>query len=450
MTAVVIQADARNLPLPDRSVDLIVTSPPYFALRSYQDGGEHYAGQIGAEPTPQAFLASLWECTAEWLRVLKPSGSLWVNLGDKYAGKGGGAQGATSQRVGRSNVVEQIKPTVTGTRDKSLIGIPWRYAIGCIDELGLILRAEVIWSKPNGLPESVTDRVRRSHEQWFHLVQQPRYFSAVDEIREPHALQSIARTHRNRFAPDLSQNGVGSPNTLNPADACNPLGKLPGSVWTVPTEPLRVPDDLGIDHFAAFPTEWPRRIIQGWSPRGICVECGEGRRPKVASVGLDMDRPQARRAHELAESAGLTEEHFAALLSVGVSDTGRGAATQSGTGKNTAEVYSLANEARKALGGYSREYLLRRPTALRDVCDCPTTTAPTRPSVILDPFGGTGTTALVADALGRTGISVDLSHDYSRLARWRTTDPNERARAMRIDKPPVQVSGQGNLFGALA
>jgi hypothetical protein len=72
----------------------------------------------------------------------------------------------------------------TGRDPKSLLGLPWRYAIGCIDHLGLILRAEMIWSKPNGLPESVTDRVRRSHEQWFHFTKEPRYFSAVDEVRE--------------------------------------------------------------------------------------------------------------------------------------------------------------------------------------------------------------------------------------------------------------------------
>src|SRR5690348_17860117 len=88
-TAQVIRANSRDLPLADNSVDLVVTSPPYFALRSYQDGGEHYAGQIGDEPTPDEFVSSLLEVTRECMRVLKPSGSLWVNLGDKYAGGGG-------------------------------------------------------------------------------------------------------------------------------------------------------------------------------------------------------------------------------------------------------------------------------------------------------------------------------------------------------------------------
>ena len=84
-----LHGDAANLTLDDDSVDLIVTSPPYFALRSYKDGGEHYDGQVGDEATPAEFVASLIRCTREWVRVLKPSGSLWVNLGDKYAQRSG-------------------------------------------------------------------------------------------------------------------------------------------------------------------------------------------------------------------------------------------------------------------------------------------------------------------------------------------------------------------------
>jgi hypothetical protein len=185
-----------------------------------------------------------------------------------------------------------------------------------------------------------------------------------------------------------------------------------------------------------------RPVVLGWSPPGICTACGEGRRPVPAAVALDMTRPQARRAQALADQAGLTEDHLGALLSVGISDTGRGAATQNGTGKNTPEVYALADKARSVLGGYAREYLLRRPTRFGYVCACPQPTAPTRPAVVLDPFGGTGTTALVADVHGRHGISIDLSADYCRLARWRVADPGERARALQVPKPPPVPSGQ--------
>ena len=167
------QADALRLPLVDNSVDLVVTSPPYFALRSYQDGDEHYAGQIGSEATPQEFLEAVWAATAEMVRVVKPSGSIFVNLGDKYANPAGsGASGwEGSEWFGDCNKPAKAQNTLDmGFRQKSLMGLPWHYAIGCIDDLGLILRSELVWSKPNGLPESVTDRVRRSHEQWFHFT----------------------------------------------------------------------------------------------------------------------------------------------------------------------------------------------------------------------------------------------------------------------------------------
>lgn len=311
-SAQIIRSDARNLPLADSSVDLVVTSPPYFALRSYKDGGETYEGQLGAEATPEQFVDALIAATREMARVLKPSGSIWVNLGDKYSGSRmdrsrdqGGPARPGRRDVGRQEFDGGDIATTT-VRPKSLIGIPWRYAIRCIDELGLILRAEVIWSKPNGLPESVTDRVRRSHEQWFHFVKEPRYYSAVDELREAYAPVSVGRMSRGFIKqPDV---GSGIRWSTEGGTTPNSLGKLPGSVWTIPTEPLQVEPALGVDHFAAFPTEWPRRIILGWSPEG---------------------------------------------------------------------------------------------------------------GTVLDPLGGTGTTAAVAKALGRHGIHNDMSADYNRLADWR-------------------------------
>lgn len=398
--AVVIRGDAAALPLPDASVDLVVTSPPYYALRAYQDGGQTYDGQIGAEPTPAEYIANLVKCTREWVRVLKPSGSLWVNLGDKYAAHASGPR----ETLHSNHTVqwrERRAEAVWPVPHKSLVGLPWRYALACIDQLGLILRAEIIWSKPNGLPESVTDRVRRSHEQWFHFVRQPRYYSAVDEIREPHAAP---------FRPPGSKGNLHRNDNGQPTNGeYHPLGRLPGSVWEIATEPLRVPEHLGVNHFAAFPTEWPRRIITGWSPPGICVECGEGRRPVVSAHG-ETPRQRGRRAGY----------------------SGR---------------YEKVN--RQGLDTAGSHNTWRTFTITGHACACPEPTAPTRPAVVLDPFGGTGTTALVASVLGRVGISVDRSADYCRLARWRTTDPGERARAARVPKPPAEVNGQVSLFDAL-
>lgn len=402
----IIRGNALALPLADDSVDLVVTSPPYFGLRSYQDGGEHYAGQIGDEPTPAEFVDALIAATAEMMRVVKPSGSIWVNLGDKYAsGSGAGPQSGLQGGVAttRGNGRGQTSTFRPGVPTKSLIGIPWRYALRCIDDLGLILRANVIWSKPNGLPESVTDRVRRSHEDWFHFTLNPRYYSAVDELREPSGPEKACGPGAMRGPRSIRERGTADP-TMN-----NPLGKLPGSVWTVATEPLHVPDHLGIDHFAAFPTEWPRRIIQGWSPRGICVECGEGRRPV-----MDVDRSLV----DVSRTARVMDGY-----AVG---TGR---TNHGTGGST-----LANEADKV-----------RRTITGEACACPEPTAPTRPGVVLDPFGGTGTTALVAHALGRHGISNDMSADYCRLARWRTSDPKQQAKAARREYVPPREQAEGQL-----
>lgn len=414
-TATILRADARALPLPDASVDLIVTSPPYFALRSYQDGGEHYGGQIGAEQTPAEYIAALIDCTREWVRVLKPGGSIFCNLGDKYSSPGGHTDNGASTRLqGRPNLRKQgraDRSTVTfGIPAKSLMMLPERYRIAAVDQLGLIARAVMIWSKPNGLPESVTDRVRRSHEDWVHLTKQPRYFSAVDEIREPHAPGTAARYAAGYKTPSraVGELGLSDRGIFNgqPQQA-NPLGKLPGSVWEIPTEPLKVPAELGVDHFAAFPTEWPRRIILGWSPSGICVECGEGRRPLAVTTN------HMQRSHK-PHRVGLADRHSA---------DGR-------EGDRKVQTAVIA--------GYS--------------CACPEPTAPTRPAVVVDPFGGTGTTALVAKALGRHGVSFDRSADYCRLARWRTTDPGQLAKAMRVPAPPKQLAGQDalDLFGGAA
>jgi hypothetical protein len=402
VTAIVTRGNAADLHLPDETVDLIVTSPPYFGLRSYQDGGEHYDGQIGDEATPAEYLDALIACTAEWMRVLKPGGSIFVNLGDKYKSNPGrdGRLDKAGVVSARTALARTNRAGGEDTAFKSLHGLPWRYAIRCIDELGLILRAEIVWAKPNGLPESVTDRVRRSHEQVFHFVKQPRYFSAVDEVRTPHVVSWTPGKNGGKARQSLGGTMAGLSDS-----APNPLGALPGSVWEIPTAPLKVPDHLGVDHFAAYPPELVRRIVLGWSPREVCAVCGEGRRP-VKTTEKYLHRPSGARYFDNPHGA---EQVY---------------------GNNTSNIRSV-----HTVTGYA--------------CACPDTTAPTTPGVCLDPFGGTGTTALVASCHGRVGISVDLSADYCRLAQWRTADPGERARVLMVDKPPVQVDGQLSLIEGL-
>ncbi len=424
MSAGLVRGNAVMIPLRSESVDLIVTSPPYFSLRSYRDAGEHYDGQIGSEPTPQAFLEALWSVMHECWRVLKPSGVCFVNLGDKRVGSGGhnnaglactsgSASGSTlqgrlqqvSNKATRRNAPDRYNQAAFG-RVKSKMLLPHRFAIGCEDGLadpegkGWIVRQDLVWSKPNGLPESVTDRPRDSHEMWFMLTKEGRYYSAVDEVREAQVSNLSAapgtwsggRANESEFleASATAKKGGWDDYVRQNGRQNNPLGKLPGSVWTVPSEPLRVPDwarerlDLP-DHFAAFPQEWPRRLILGWSPPGVCVECGEGRRPVVEKKPM-----------EWRESPTMDGRR-----------DGRSLRPCSGTMTAPAETTVI---------GYA--------------CACPSPTALTTPAVVLDPFVGTGTVPMVARALGRYGVGIDLSADYLRLARWRTFESGHVAKAV--------------------
>ena len=181
MGSMIVRADSRALPLADNTVDLIMCSPPYWGLRSYRDEGEHYDGQIGSEDSPQAFVDELCGMIdSEWRRVLKGCGSMFLNLGHKYAAKRP-YQVAQTKAAGNDRGLSRGEDSTSMAAPKSLLGLAWRVALNLIDR-GWILRSEIIWSKPNGLPESVRDRVRRSHEQVFHFVKEPQYFSAVDDI----------------------------------------------------------------------------------------------------------------------------------------------------------------------------------------------------------------------------------------------------------------------------
>ncbi len=394
MTALIIRGDAQRLPLPDASVDLIVTSPPYYSLRSYQDGGQKLAGQVGAESTWQQYIHKLLDCTEEWIRVLKPTGSMFVNLGDKYSSVASGQNG-----TGRTTIQFPLTKMYRGSRGKPLTGVPpksllmlpERYRIAAVDRFNLICRAVIVWSKPNGLPESVKDRVRRSHEDWVHLVKQPRYYAAVDEIREPHAAHTLRYYGPGTSAAQRPANAnCNLPESMKPhtLTTVGPLGKLPGSVWSVATEPLRLPAELGVDHYAAFPTAWPQRLILGWSPPGICVQCGQGLRAVVRSEGMTPRQE---------------------IVALGVNAR-----------------YAVNGSALERSGGHTvwRSHFRTGEFA----CACTVHNGTVTPAVVLDPFGGTGTTALVASSLGRIGITVDLSHDYCRVARWRTTDEPHRAK----------------------
>lgn len=470
MSIAILRGDARQLPLPDASVDLIVCSPPFWQLRSYRDGGEHYDGQIGSEPAWQEYIGNLLDCTREWARVLKPCGSMFIELGDKYANDakwGGATSGKHVAALHGQTSIGRARAS-TGIPAKSLMELPHRYAIRCVDDLGLILRAEIPWHHVNGLPESVTDRVRHAHSTVFHFTRQPRYYAAVDCIREPHSENT--NPGRTRSVGNQSGNGVAHRTFAGNTDGFNPLGKLPGSVWDIPSQPLFVPERIeherccggkarpgckdGLTHHAAFPFALPRQCILGWSPPGICTGCGEGRRP-VTEVGRAETKPWA-----MAQRAGRSWHGDGAnpARALGASAAERNrmitgwacACTpftdRKGTPGRERDGQAYARETGRDAHPHGGVGMLPRTGPWREYHMDGWTPPSTRPALVVDPFGGTGTTALVADVLGRDAVTLDRSADYCRLARWRTTDPGERARAMQVPKPPPVPDGQDALF----
>jgi len=487
---IVLRADAAHLPLPDGSVDLIVTSPPYFGQRDYRDGGESLEGQIGNEGTPAEYVAALLRCTQEWMRVLKPSGSIFVNLGDKYSQRvalrsSSHQDGLFPDRpelrkdwkrdraAGLARMPDQniISDDGSYVAEKSLMQLPQRYSIACTDQLGLILRRDNIWHKTSGMPESVDDRCTTRHEYVFHLTREPQYFSAIDEIREPHAMKPQRRPNghkeRQRLGVLPAQTWSTSQRGEKGTDG-HPLGKAPGSVWEIPIAPLVVPERIehahccggrkrdgcqdGLGHHAAFPPDLARKAILGWSPSGICLECGEGRFPVTHRDAVFLrpgDAPGRNAlnrdaAHGADRRAGTHVINLSMIVGYACACTPYtdhpGTAGRERTGQGYARETGRDAHPHGGVGtlprtGPWREYHLERWTP-----------PPTRRAVVLDPFGGTGTSALVASVLGRTGITLDRSADYCRLARWRTTDPGERARALGVPKPPPVMDGQDSLF----
>jgi DNA modification methylase len=465
--ALIVQGNGLRLPLRDGSVDLIVTSPPYAFLRSYDTGYPDL--EVGNEDTPQQYLEALWAATAEMVRVLKGTGSIFVDLGDKYEGGGGPSGHVGLEGIGQGHRVGYRNSRSGAVPVKSLLLLPERYRVGCVDRLGLIARAVICWDKPNGLPESVTDRVRRSHEDWVHLTKQPRYYAATDEVRESYQAPNATRSAGQFLSNGLSPIPGGQPHLRDAVESMNPLGKLPGSVWTIPSEPLRLPDHLGVQHYAAFPSEWPRRLILGWSPPGICLDCGQGRFPvvereyeqhrgqSVTGYKKDITEPLGRQnGTSMAGKQQLRTE--ARILGYACACTPHtnhpGSGEPSGPDKRYGDHLADNGYPNTGAGWGGKGGLGDRPKVgpWREYHLDRWTPPPTRPSVVLDPFGGVGTTPMVARALGRIGIGVDLSHGYCRAARWRCFESGDwqdviaRTTGRRVKPLPKQHPGQVKLL----
>ena len=200
----ILQADARHIPLRDGCVQMLVSSPPYWGLRDYG-----VSGQIGLEATPDEYVATMVAVFREVKRVLRDDGTVWLNLGDSYAGSSKGQGGVLNSPKQRSNAGAyhghplKLDYDIVGLKAKDLIGIPWRVAFA-LQADGWYLRSDIVWAKPNPMPESVTDRPTRSHEYIFLLSKSERYFYDADAIKEQGSMASLKRLDQPTFA---SQNG---------------------------------------------------------------------------------------------------------------------------------------------------------------------------------------------------------------------------------------------------
>lgn len=246
--------------LEPQSIDCIVTSPPYWGLRDYG-----HPGQFGLERTPQEYVAKLVELFARLRPALKDEGTLWLNLGDSYASDIKGSGGHSAKQVSNAGSRYAPRRYDPGLKPKDLCGIPWRVAFA-LQEDGWYLRSDIIWSKPNPMPESVTDRPTKAHEYVFLLAKSERYYFDQEAVREPHA----------RLWDE--SNGGSMAHVTNEALAhgsgwChrgdyplpNPNGRNIRTVWTITTKPYSGA------HFATMPPDLAERCIKAGCPEGGTV-----------------------------------------------------------------------------------------------------------------------------------------------------------------------------------
>ncbi|EPZ0818887.1 TPA: site-specific DNA-methyltransferase [Pseudomonas aeruginosa] len=320
--------------LPDESVHCCITSPPYFGLRDYG-----MASQIGLEQTPAEFVARLVDVFREVRRVLRDDGTLWLNIGDSYASTAPGTRNAPQPKGSKENPEQwgNFRPDLRdhGIKPKDLIGIPWRLAFALQDD-GWYLRQDIIWHKPNPMPESVRDRCTKAHEYLFLLSKSPRYHFDQDAIAEPLAPASVAR---------LGQGGW---------DDQHGSDRVPGKT------------------------------------NGAMKAVG-GRRSKRNSF--------ARETKSSAGTHGQKAQHRPDRPDIDYSAT-----------RNKRSVWTVPT------AGFKGAHFATFPPDL--IRPCVLAGAP-RGGLVLDPFGGAGTTALVAMQEGRRSVLLELNPEYASIARHR-------------------------------
>ena len=379
--------------LDDESVHCVVTSPPYWGLRDYKTDG-----QLGLEATPEEFVANMVAVFREVHRVLRKDGTLWLNLGDSYAGSGrgtnaDGSQGKNGEKqqtnrganldfhdrlVAEGSIGRFWKAPPAGLKVKDLVGIPWRLAFA-LQADGWWLRSDIIWSKPNPMPESVTDRPTKAHEYLFLLTKASTYYYDAEAIKETTAVESGWVKQRAKgfdtWEYTRKVNEYGPNNTNGQGGTDGGLGtRNRRTVWEIATEPYVEA------HFATFPTELVKPcILAGTSEYGCCSVCG-ALWERVVETSRSGFKDRSDR-----------------LVATGGAITG-------GVGRNFPDIET-------------------RTTGWRPTCKHE---APTIPAIVLDPFMGSGTVGLVAKTAGRDYIGVELNPEYIEMAEKRINVDQER------------------------
>ena len=370
--------------LPDRSVHCVVTSPPYYGLRDYK-----IEGQIGLEKTPEEYTQKLVEVFREVRRVLRDDGTLWLNLGDSYwGGKGqSGNCGGDNQEVrhDKGTSLNRGYQTLGGAKEtrptdgkhpvikpKDLVGIPWRVAFA-LQADGWYLRSDIIWAKSNPMPESVSDRPTKSHEYIFLLSKNPKYHYDFEGMKEPskhpgvkHVVSKTGKAHSNELGLD----------TRPKVNWETGLTRNRRTVWDIPTKPFKGA------HFAVFPEKLIEPCIKaGTSEKGACVECGTPLK-RIIKLGeiRQLGHAPSRKAQEI-------------ILKY----RGESGLTHSGM---------VSNQTREKL-----------TTGWIPTCKCDV--SETKPCVVLDPFGGSGTTGAVSKELNRDAILIELNPEYVEIMKQR-------------------------------
>jgi|TARA_R100000479_G_scaffold30791_1_gene12383 DNA modification methylase len=257
----ILQGDVieRLKDIEDNKIQCVVTSPPYWGLRDYGEDN-----QLGLEETPEEYVENMVNVFREVKRVLKDDGTLWLNLGDSYnttqAGNKTWGDGVGSNKQYAKGIIPKKRNKTLGLKPKDLVGIPWRVAFA-LQQDGWYLRQDIIWHKPNPMPESVTDRCTKSHEYIFLMSKSANYYYDAESIKE----KTITNDNINRDRETTRLNNTPGRTRMEGLKTNNYEKRNKRSVWKINTKPYKEA------HFAVFPEKLPELCIKAGSKEGDIV-----------------------------------------------------------------------------------------------------------------------------------------------------------------------------------